>query len=343
MKVREIAKISIFCVIFLILFNRIYTILSWKDTAGDFYSSVDSFYELEEDIVDVLYFGSSRCYCSIDPSVMWNEHGIASYSLAISGQDFAGTYYTLKEALKTQKPKVAVVELYGSVFSGYLVEGNLYRTTLPFKISENSYEMVDHLVTDEEKKTDFWFRWPILHTRYAELQMEDFQTDRPVYLGYRASFVTQNIGDIMNNPKGTAQPLPEEREMWLQKIIGLAEESGTELCFFIAPYAVTEEDWKLFNYVEGIAEEHDIPFLNMLELKDELRIDVNEDFSDWAHTNHYGARKVSGYLSDFLAANYDLEDHRGEESYALWDENSFVRGREIEVQELKEFPSVGEY
>uniref|UniRef100_UPI0040562EB3 hypothetical protein n=1 Tax=Acetatifactor sp. TaxID=1872090 RepID=UPI0040562EB3 len=47
--------------------------------------------------------------------------------------------------------------------------------------------------------------------------------------------------------------------------------------------------------------------------------------------------------SDFLAANYDLEDHRGEESYALWDENSFVRGREIEVQELKEFPSVGEY
>ena len=106
MRIKRIAGTIVFCAVFLILLNRIYTVLSWKDTAGEYYSSVDSFYEVDKGLVDVLFFGSSHCYCSIDPSVLWEEHGIGSFSLAISGQDFAGTYYTLKEALKTQDPKV---------------------------------------------------------------------------------------------------------------------------------------------------------------------------------------------------------------------------------------------
>ena len=343
MRVKRIAKVIIFCVIFLFLLNRIYYILSWKDTAGEYYSSVNSYYDLEEDLVDVLFLGSSRCYCSINNAVLWDEYGIGNFSLSISGQDFAGTYHTLKEALKTQTPRVVCVELYGSIFDGYMDEGNLYRTTLPFKYSANFYNVVDNLVTDEEKKSDFWLKWPIVHTRYSELQKEDFLTDRPVYLGYHAEFRTQAIGPIEVYQGEEEEPLPAEREKWLQKIIELAKEKDIELCFFIAPYAVTEADQKIFKYVERIAGEHNIPVLNMLVLAEELELDVNTDFIDWAHTNYYGAQKVSEYVGEYLVTHYALEDHRGDERYALWDENSKVRRHEVYNHQMKLSMDIGTY
>lgn len=343
MRIKRCLKIIVFCSIFLILFNRIYTILSWKDTAGDYYSSVDSYYELEEDVVDVLFFGSSHCYCSVDPSVLWDREGIASFNLAISGQDFAGTYYTIKEALKTQSPKLICMDLFYANRTGYEAEGNLYRNTLPFKISQNSYEMVNSLVREEERKKEFWFRWPILHTRYKELQEGDFRENTPVYLGYHAGFDVKNVAALKPYTGDEILELPEERKEWLLKIINLVQQNDIELCFFIAPYVATEEDQKLWNCVKKLSEENNIPVLDMIELNEELKLDVDADFCDWQHTNHYGAQKVSKYLGNYIAKNYDFIDHRGEERYALWNENSKVRAHEVCNHKLKNISDIWNY
>ena len=68
MKMKNIAKIIVFCMIFIFLLNRIYDIFSWKDTAGDYTSSMESFYDLEENVVDVLFLGTFR---------FWQLHGVA--------------------------------------------------------------------------------------------------------------------------------------------------------------------------------------------------------------------------------------------------------------------------
>lgn len=343
MRIKRCLKIIVFSGIFLILLNRIYTILSWKDTAGDYYSSVDSYYELEEDLVDVLFFGSSHCYCSVDPSLFWDKHGIASFNLAISGQDFAGTYYTLKEALKTQSPKLICIDLFGATFTGYLVEGNLYRNTLPFEISRNSYEMVDSLVEDESRKNEFWFRWPIFHTRYKEIKAEDFRTDLPVYLGYSAGFTTRQVEDMTTYAGDEVNPMPEEREEWLRKIVELAKENDIEVCFFIAPYVADENALKTYKYVKNWANEQGIPLLDMIELGAQLGMNSYTDFSDSGHTNYYGAQKVSRYLCNYVAEHYDLADHRGEDAYALWDENSKVRSHEVKNEKLRNVTSISRY
>lgn len=341
--IKRFVKIIVFCSIFFVLLNRIYTILSWKDTAGDYYSSVDSFYELKKDMVDVLFFGSSHCYCSVDPSVFWDKEGIASYNLAISGQDFAGTYYTLKEALKTQSPKLICMDLYYANFTGYEVEGNLYRNTLPFNISQNSYEMVDSLVRDESRKNEFWFRWPIFHTRYKEIKQKDFRTDLPVYLGYSADFTTRQVQSMDVYAGEEVNPMPEEREEWLCKIVELARENDIEVCFFIAPYVADENELKTYKYVKNWAGEQGIPVLDMIELGGELGMNSYTDFSDAGHTNHYGAQKVSRYLCKYVAENYGLTDHREEEIYAIWDENSKVCSRKEKNEKLRNVTSISRY
>jgi hypothetical protein len=65
--------------------------------------------------------------------------------------------------------------------------------------------------------------------------------------------------------------------------------------------------------------EYDVPVIDMLELSEDIDINWRRDFSDYGHTNHFGAQKVTAYLGEFLKNNYDLQDYRGDERYTLWD------------------------
>lgn len=335
---RQAIKIIAFCLIGILLLQRLYQIFSWKDTAGDYNSSVETFYRLERNSVDVLFLGSSHCYCSVDVADLWENHGIAAYSLAISGQDMASSYYWLVEALKTQKPKVVLLESYGGIFHGYGVRGNLYRNLLAYQPSLNFLQAIRSIAEEEEWK-DFALKWPILHTRYRELQREDFLRERPVYMGYAADFVPQPVELRTYNGEETV-PIGEEEEEWLCRIISLAKEEDIQLCIFFAPVADEEYTLKKYKYVQDLAESNGVPYLNLLQL---LEIDPDKDFYDWGHMNYYGARKVTGYLGTYLKENYVLEDKRGLPQYALWDENVKARQHEVTNQELKKIGNVGAY
>lgn len=338
---RQAIKIIAFCLIGIMLLQRLYQIFSWKDTAGDYKSSMETFYQLDRDCVDVLFLGSSHCYCSVDIANLWENYGIAAYSLSISGQDLASSYYCLVEALKTQKPKVVFLESYSATTHGYAVQGNLYRNLLSYQPSLNFLQAVQSMAAEEEWK-DFALKWPIVHTRYKELQKADFLRERPVYMGYEASFWTRSV-ELRNYNGDETLPIGEEEEEWLRRIMSLAKEENIQLCFFLAPVAEEEYRLKMHKYVQDLAESNGVPFLNFVQLQEELELDPNADFVDMAHTNYYGAQKVTGYLGTWLKENYSLEDKRGLPQYALWDENVKARQHEVKNAELKKIGNVGTY
>ncbi|MBQ9140402.1 MAG: hypothetical protein IJX63_01230 [Lachnospiraceae bacterium] len=336
MRWKNLAKAVTFCAILLFIINGIYKVLSWKDTAGAYVSSVETLYDLDEDLVDVLFLGSSHCYCTINNSKLWEEQGIASFSLAISGQDIAASYYCMVEALKTQTPEVVCVEVYNAINEGYAVTGNLYRNTLSLKFSPNFYEAVDSMVTNEEEKGAYWLKWPIIHTRYGELQKGDFQTEYPAYIGYSANFETQPMSEIVPYTGDEMLPIPQSSEQWLRKMMALAEEKGIQLCFLIAPCIASEQEQKQFLYIEQLAQEEGITYINTLKFKDELGIDVARDFIDGSHTNHYGAEKVTAWLGSYLKEQYTLQDRRGSAGYELWEQDWAVRQHEVQNRQLQQ-------
>lgn len=328
MQMKKIIKVFAFCIILVLLLSRIYTILSWKDTAGDYYSSTESLYKLEDDLVDVLFLGSSHCYCSINNSVLWEEHGISSFSMAISGQDLASSYYCLVEALKTQSPKVVCLELYGVTFHGYGAESNMYRNTLSLKLSKNAVDAANSIAG--ERAGELLLKWPIIHTRYAELKEQDFATKRPAYLGYHAEFNTQGVDPLCTYFGDEMIEIAAEEEEWLRKIITLTEENEIELVLFAAPIVSSEEDQKMLNYVAAIGEEYGIPLINMPRMQEELQMNPGSDYIDWAHTNYYGAGKASRYMGKYLKDNYELTDRRGDERYDIWYEDAKIRKHEYQ-------------
>ncbi len=333
MGMKNIIKAVCFCTILVLFLNHIYGIFSWKDTAGDYVSSMESFYDLEEDLVDVLFLGSSRCYCSINNSVLWNEQGIASFNLAVSGQDLASSYHCLVEALTTQTPEVVCLELYGATFHGYIIESNMYRNTLSYRMSPNAIAAANSI--GEDRAEELLLRWPIVHTRYRELKPQDFREERLTYIGYKSEFPVNRIEQLLQYRGDETLAIEAREEEWIRKIIALAQENDIELCFYVAPAVLSDEQAKKMNYVEELAGEFGVPVLNMPKRSAELRISTNRDFLDRFHTNYNGAKKVSKFMANYLVQNYDLQDRRGQEGYELWEEDAHVREHEYKAHMLQ--------
>ena len=145
-------KKAIRCIAFLIItflvLIRTYDILKWKDTSGDYLSSTTQLYATKDNLMDVIFLGSSHCYCTISPDVLWGNYGIAGFNMTTSGQDKNTTYHLLKEALKTQSPKVVCVEVWGMTSDEHGVQGNIYRNMLAMKLSQNSIDLVESYIDE---------------------------------------------------------------------------------------------------------------------------------------------------------------------------------------------------
>ena len=112
-KLKILAKIVCFCLIFVLLLDFVNGLFKpkWLEDRWTSSKTNVSFYKLEKNSTDVLFFGSSVVAASADPFQLYNEYGISSYNLSVVSQTMSGTYFWVKEALQTQKPKVIFVEV----------------------------------------------------------------------------------------------------------------------------------------------------------------------------------------------------------------------------------------
>ena len=313
-----------FLMITVIIIFGVYKVLKWKDTTGGYVSSTSQLYATENDLMDVIFLGSSHCYCSINPDVLWGEFGYSTFNMTISGQDKWSTYYHLKEALKTQSPKVVCVELFGLTFDEHGVEGNVYRNMMSMNLSRNSAELVKAYIKDEEKQMDYILRWPIVHTRYKELEMYDFvpyeysQYGRGAEVYYVIGWSQQPWSAIECNEVGE---LTETNREWLEKLYQLSEEEDFELVLFVAPTMIDVEHQKQVNGAKEFAETRGVVFFDFNRMTTDVGLDYSRDFIDQTHLNGYGAEKLSRYFGTYFEENYQLDDHRGEESYYQWEQS----------------------
>lgn len=341
-KIFNILKICIFSFILILLLNKTYKVLSWKDGVGGYASASNTLYSMEDDLVDVLFLGSSHCYFSIDNSILWDKYGLSSFSMTISGQDLASTYYSMREVFKTQTPEAVFIELYGTTFEKHGIQGNLYRNALALKYSENFFGIIDAIVPENDKK-DFILKWPIIHTRYKELQKEDFKATQPGFIGSYFISETTDIGELSIYKGNDTVAISETNQAWLQKIIDFAKEKNTDLYFFVIPYSASEDTQKEYKYIEKLAAEQNVLTINFFDIFDEIAINTKTDYCDSGHTNSSGAEKITSYIGDYIAEKYNFTDHRGDNKYHLWTEDSIAMQHKRETNDISSVYSIAKY
>lgn len=319
-KILKIWKTLCFLSCFLILLYLTCSVLKFKYDDG--VKPMENFYDLPEDTVDVLLLGSSHMGMNVDPSIMWDEHGIAAYACWGGMQPTWNTYYYLKECLKYQTPKLVVMDTYLATNDmEYDSYQNMVKNIQGMRMSKNKLEAVAEAVSPEYQSSVL-LGLPTYHYRYSELSAQDFQD---FFWNKKCEIQTiPTSGDLVqqiqimdtSEVKGTEE-LSEKLGEYLYKIIECCQENDIPLLLVASPYEVREVEQKRYNRIDEIAQQYGIEFLNFNNFYREIGMDTDTDFRDAGHLNDEGIKKYTTFMADYIYKNYEIPDRRTDESH-IW-------------------------
>ncbi|MDW7660985.1 MAG: hypothetical protein SCL54_06075 [Bacillota bacterium] len=304
---KRILRVIIFILCFVVLFSGVSNILERKSLEGAWNMTlkVGGFYNEPVDSLDVMFFGSSHMYCSIDPRMLEEQTGLKSYVFATQQQPLWISYHYLKEALKTQSPETVVLEVHMVVQEeDYADEGTLHSAVNPIKLSRNKVEMVYAAVPHGERRNYILdiFKY---HDRWEELTRDDYTLEHFDALDPLRGFVQLETvtviesRDELESVVSVRKPMDKSME-YLEKFVELSREEGFELILIKAPSNATVDEKKLYNAVEAFALDEGIIFEDFNMHFDQLGLDLTTDFYDRRHLNVNGVAKFVPYFGAFL-------------------------------------------
>ncbi len=302
---------------------------------------VTEFYHQEPDTVDVLVLGSSNSYSNINPAILWEEKGIASYLLCGSGQPIWNSYYYLEEAYKTQKPKVVVLDIFSMPIcqNGYDELSNVPGNTLSLKWSETKLNAVMDSVP-EKQRLQLILGLPVFHNRWTEILTSGFRVDMrngAMKKGFYPLFFLGGQG-AEQYPNAYEEP-PAKNVEYLDRIVELTKKKGSKLLLIKTPYCLGEYQNGVFNWVEEYCIKQGIPYINYNKMTAEIDFHYETDMCDIVHLNNLGVKKITRHLAGVLSEEFNVPDRKADEKYnswesywALWKQTSFMapRGKEEE-------------
>ena len=264
---------------------------------------------------DVLIFGDCDAYENFSPIKMYEEYGISSYIRGSGEQYIWQSYYLLRDALRTETPKVVVVSIHTMQNEPKKRKEVYNRMTLDgMRWSKDKVDAINASMRDEETFASYVF--PILryHDRWSEISKTDFQH-------LFSKDITSHNGYYMrcdvNPQKFLPKPLPrisykfDDYSMYyLDQIRLLCEQNGIELLLVRAPIEYGwHKQWD--KNVEEYAAKYGLTYINLNDYSKKMGIDMSQDtYDNGQHLNIYGAEKVSVFFGKYLMENYDLTDYR---------------------------------
>lgn len=290
----------------------------------------DDFARQPKNSIDLLFLGSSRAIMNINPAEIYLQTGVASYVYGATGQPIWNSYYYLKEALNTQKPKVVALEMGMTSFAEeyaeykFIVKNNLGLRNLINRI-QSAFASAP-----EKLRTDIILGFPVYHNRYEELTLTDISLGliNPTicYKGYTPSSNVVPLIKAEDKSLGTPFKIPPKNLIYLQKIAELCCKKGIKLVLFATPDAVTEvTQWSdmcasIEKAIDDFALQNNIQFISLDNQDKAIGLDYAADFRDERHLNTVGSAKISRYLGSMFAVKYSIPkvEQKYAESWQQW-------------------------
>ena len=228
-KIINLIKAAVIIIAAVLIVCSLSRVLLLKSEDG--INQIQALYRQPKDSIDVIFLGSSKVYCDIATGVLWDNYGIAAFDLGGAEAPSWVSYYQLKEALKTQRPKVVCYEVSVAAMYDMLTQANNWA-------SDNNYGMkwnknrIDMLKIDSEEK-DYRIRlnpFNLMHGRYTDLKENDFTNvrDSAKYKGFDPR---ENIYEMDTPDTGSiteTEPCTEKEEEYIKKLIELTKSENPQ-------------------------------------------------------------------------------------------------------------------
>ncbi|HIU26316.1 MAG TPA: hypothetical protein IAC50_07490 [Candidatus Copromorpha excrementigallinarum] len=335
-------KIIIRALIFLVLAAVLFVYLNEVFSIADSDSNKEifnAFYAEEENTIDAVYLGTSASNRYFIGPYGYQSTGNTVFTLATMGMPMFFVPNLIEEVEKTQDPQLYIIELRWMLKNKDMItDAHIRRVTDSMKYSENRYDAINRaleftegaegeLSNIDESSWDYYIPVIKYHSRLetGDLSYRDiflFNTKNETK-GYVTSPKTlQQVPQkepVYSEERGELSP---EAEEVLIEVLDYCDSLEKDVLFVMSPYSMKAGEAEKFNTAMDMVRErgYEVLDFNTEEMAHELGLDWEKDFYNSKHVNFMGAEKYTEYLSAYLAENYDLPDHRGQEKYESWEE-----------------------
>ena len=284
------------------------------------------FYYEEANSIDVLLLGSCNLYTSFSPNLFYEEYGVTSYCRSCPDQSYLTSYYYLKESLKTQNPKVVVLEAlfltcpdtvkreqYNREAADYL-RPSAEKLALSYHLARTEGPILASLgVETPAFPTRFaGYLFPLLryHSRddiHPQQDVMFFFTEHAgsVYKGSVPFFSYTNVDGADYRSVQNIAKIRNDAKIYLPKIQQLCAEKGIPLIVMKSP-----NHWRWNEEIAAVAREYvtsrGLPFVDI----DDGSFGEYPEYYYQSHTgrlNLCGMRELTHYFGEYLVKNYALE------------------------------------
>ena len=272
---------------------------------------IKSFHSMPKNSYDVIGYGSSHIFAAMDPVLMHDEYGISAYNYGADWQKPDNTLLFIRDSLKTQSPKLAIIETYmvESFKDDHNLDGETFYTRA-VHVNKLGYL---HGRFGGELFSYAAYYLPLLqfHGNWPEIDFDVVRTngsddDFDDALGQARSDTVVPIVPSTYSEQDQ-KPISQAGIERLDEIVGLCRDNGMDVLFITTPM---EESFFYSDAMTEYAKEHGCGYIDLIELMDEVGIDGETDFYDSAHLNVSGAEKASRYLGQYITDNYSFSGSR---------------------------------
>lgn len=295
----------------------------------------EDFYNLPKDSLDIVFLGSSHSYCTFNPEIFDEDLGTSSFQMGMPLQYPDSTYYTLKEVLNYQKPKLVVMEVYWDLLHNdfefnqvktlfqvlnndtlkkeYIQKDFPIAEKLKYNINilkyQNDYFAYKGNELNKKIKTKFNLQDKVLE---KQVGIEKYVSKGYVYCDYNMLKDEYDKTNQFKGLDGKTFEFSNVQKQFLQKIINLCKENNITLVFVTAPIAnvsmdyITNYDY-VHNKIDAFAKENNIPYIDYNIINEQQNLLTNENFRDDAHLNDSGVNIISKHFLNYLKENFMLD------------------------------------
>ena len=270
---------------------------------------------------DVLFFGASHMQNALNPIILWQECGIASYNAAFEAARMSYSYWIAKNSFPDRQPSLVVIDC-SYLTNDWKHAASHWPSHVAFDempMSVGKIQAIRDLFDDREERMRYLFPLTASHYRWSSLTKEDFEIDYKV-MGFLPFFTVQEA-ELRFASADPEVEVDSATTYYLRMLIEECQSRGIDVLLTTVPYEANEESLLGMSYTYKLAEEYGVPYLDAESVAQFLnsKTDFMNSFEDNSHLNVSGAEKFSRFMADYISENYDIPDHRADGRYAVWD------------------------
>lgn len=276
-----------------------------------------SFHNLPENSMDVIVLGSSHAQYSFSPTFFYEDSGLYSYTLGSACQPLEVSYQMLREALKTQSPRLVILEAYTATPLRSWCEADSCYVTAEYqmrgmeKINTINYLPEEKAATYRNDYINYHNDWRTKETFEFLFEKDDESIDPSFgYIPLDTTYPFENWWyPILFDNDDCDVELDELDLESLNNILNLCRENNMELLVYFVPMDSLDELNQKYRYkVWNYCDENNVKYVDFVDLSEELdyRIPIH---NDGAHSRTSGASIVTSYLANFIKENNYVFNH----------------------------------